>query len=588
MSLSVCNKIWRTRSWDKKQAALLAQQCNLPLPIAAILLQRGLSEPEKIHKFLRPSLDELPNPFLMKDMRQGIEILLRAITHKLPVIIYGDYDVDGTTGIAVLAHFLKHLDVTVHCCQPDRLIDGYGLHNHLIEKANQEIVNQGLPGRGVLITVDCGISDCEEVAFAKSIGLQVIVTDHHQPPANVPPAEAVINPWQPGCQFPFKDLAGVGVAFYLTMALRSHLVKKGIWTTQNAPKLKELLDLVAIGTIADMMPLTETNRILVKAGLEVLQRTEKTGLKALLQVCGLQGKKIKADDIAFQVAPRLNAPGRILGTGLSLELLMTESTATADELASKIDRTNQSRRKQGDALFESGLELAHQQVDSGRKSIVVVGEDWHPGLIGIAATKLAKHFGRPTIAITKNDAIYRGSGRSMPGCNLYEVIKKIANLLENYGGHESAVGLGIKPEYLEIFSEQFEAAVKEQLTEDIQFQDVTIDWHFETQDRIDQNLMQWFNLLGPFGQGNPEPIFSVSMDTLDNKRIVGADHLKFIIRMLTGNDINGIGFQFGKLLPLLNENGSKENLFAFTVKHNTFNGKGEWQAQAVDFLFAKT
>ncbi|MDH3392750.1 MAG: single-stranded-DNA-specific exonuclease RecJ, partial [Desulfobulbaceae bacterium] len=422
-------KKWRYRpSEDERLAGELAASIGVPEVIGALLLQRGIDTPTAAQSFLWPTLALLPSPMLMKDMDKAVCLLAAAIRAEQQIVIYGDYDVDGVTGVAVLALFLKELGVQCSCCQPSRLDHGYGFSAELIENASQNTT---------VVTVDCGISDRVEVARAKEMGVTVIVTDHHQPPAELPEADAILNPLQPGCAFPFKQLAGVGVAFYLAMGLRAHLVESGFFAEQaEVPNLKEFLDLVAIGTICDMTPLTDANRIMTIAGIEVLAATKRPGLQHLFKIANITGSQVNAEDIGYRIGPRLNAPGRLGAPEMALELLLCDDDAQAETLAKRIDNINQERQEIVRQVAEEATVKASVRITDGANSLVLYDKDWHGGVLGIVASRLVDEMGRPTILLAMDkQGLLKGSGRSVDGFDLHEALAGCADLLESYGGH---------------------------------------------------------------------------------------------------------------------------------------------------------
>lgn len=573
-------KKWLLRNWDNDAAQTIASDLNIHPTIASILVQRGFGNAAEARSFLYPTLSDLASPFLMKGMNEAVVLISDAMVNRIPFIIYGDYDVDGATGIAVLALFLKKLGQDVICCQPNRLIDGYGFHADLIRK------KRGRAEKYVVITVDCGITDVDEVREVKKMGCSVIVTDHHAPSSILPPADAIINPLQSGCRFPFKYPAGVGVAFYLIMGLRSHLNEKGFWKGGDVPNLKELLDLVAVGTISDMVPLKSINRVLVKAGLEVLSTTNNLGLRSLMAVSGVNPLRISAEDVSFRLGPRINAAGRIGDPGKALELLTTDSATRAKELAGELDFQNNQRKTLGKDVYDAALTIAEDQVQSGVNGLVVSGDDWHPGVIGIVASRLMNRFYRPVIVLTTVDGVAKGSGRSVADLNLLEVIRSCEELLKGFGGHKNAAGLSMLPENIQSFTKRFDSIVKEMVSEEDLAPKLTIDTIVNSDEILNKSFLDDFCKLGPFGMGNPEPVFkSVNSWQIRNPYVVGTDHLKFFLRE-NGSILNAIGFGFGNLVSSLKTDPNAE--LAFNLRLNEFKGKTEWQINMVDIRTVST
>lgn len=568
------SKKWCHREQDDSLCETIATECGLPKSIAALLMHRGLESPEQIDSFFNATLADLPSPFLMKGMNEAVKIIHEAILEQRPIFIYGDYDVDGTTGIAVLAIFLRDLGLNVHCYQPNRLTDGYGLHSSFLKLMQEAADNRA----GVLITVDCGISDIEVIQEAKQLGFTIIVTDHHRPPAILPSADTILNPVQSDCDFPFKQLAGVGVSFYLTMGLRSYLAEKGFWETKEPPNLKELLDLVALGTVSDMVQLQGVNRILTKAGLEILNTKIRPGIIKLCKVSGINGKEITAEDIGYRLAPRINAAGRIGDPGRALELLITNDENRAQQLASELDKENSKRKALGDQVYKEASAIAHDLLKQGKKCLIIGDENWHPGVIGIAASRLLNQFHRPTIIFSISDELAKGSGRSVSAINMHAILEECEDILVEYGGHKAAAGLSIKNENINKFKELFEEKVSETISEENLKPTVWIDQQVTNGEIYKKPFMDWYLRLEPFGMGNAEPVFT-SSGQIKNPKVVGQNHLKFSWKE-NGSFHEGIGFDLGPLLPQINNNGEAE--IAFTLHRNYFRGKEEWQLQIAD------
>lgn len=567
-------KKWCYRKPDEILCKAIAAELNIPRSITSILMHRGLENSQQIDSFFNATLADLPSPFLMKGMNEAVKIIHEAIVEKRPVFIYGDYDVDGTTGIAVLAIFLRDLGLDVHCYQPNRLTDGYGLHSKYLELMQKEAVNRA----GALVTVDCGISDIEVIQEAKQLGFTVIVTDHHRPPAVLPPADAILNPVQNDCEFPFKHLAGVGVSFYLIMGLRSYLAEKGFWDSKGPPNLKELLDLVALGTVSDMVQLQGVNRILVKAGLEALSTTNRLGISKLCKVSGINGKEITAEDIGYRLAPRINAAGRIGDPGRALELLITTDAKRAEQIAKELDNENNQRRSFGDQVFNEASEIARELVSQGKKCLIIGSENWHPGVIGIAASRLLNRFYRPTIIFSIAAEFAKGSGRSVSALNMHAILEECEGILVEYGGHKAAAGLSLRKENINTFKELFEKKVSEKISNEDLKPTVWIDQQVTNGEIYKKPFLDWYLRLEPFGIGNAEPVFT-SSGQIKNPKVVGQNHLKFSWKD-NGSFYEGIGFDLGPLLSQINNNDTAE--IAFNLRRNYFRGKEEWQLQIAD------
>lgn len=574
---------WQQLAWDQEETARLAQELALSPAIAAMLLQRGHTTADEARRFLHPSLQDLPSPFLLKGMTTAVAMVREACVLRQPVLVYGDYDVDGTSGAAVLGIFLKRLGLVVHFCQPNRLTDGYGLQPHLLQEMHAAFFQNLAPQGGLLITVDCGITDHQPVSLARELGFKVLITDHHQPPPMAVPAHCIINPWQQGCDFPFKHLAGVGVAFYLIMGVRSHLAKAGFWAEgAGPPNLRDYLDLVALGTVADMVPLVGVNRILVKAGLLELEKAVRPGVFALLQKAGADNRRLEAEDISFRLGPRLNAAGRMGDPSRALALLLTEDSREGERLAVELDDENRRRKETENELLQQTLgELAKD--DELGPAVVLSGTGWHAGIIGIVAAKLMHTVYRPVILLSLKDGMARGSARSIPGIDLFSALQQCAALLESFGGHANAAGLSIKTSNIQSFKNKFSEIISTILTEDLLNPKLGIDWVFDEETNLDAKFARDYFLLAPFGQGNARPVLAGPTGRCMHKlRVVGDNHLRF---QWPGAkpEMGGIGFRFGQFKERL---ASESGLLAFSLHRNVFQGRERAEMQVEDICLA--
>jgi len=578
---SFSNKAWFFPQTEAQVVDNLKSSLNISVPAANILAQRGFMLPSEAHDFLYPSLQTLPSPFLMKGMQEAVELIFQGISDEKPIIIYGDYDVDGVTATAVLIKFLTEIEVNCRSCHPDRFKNGYGLKASLVE----EMVPNG---QGIVITVDCGISDFTEVERLVQAGWQVIVTDHHQPPDQLPKAHVILNPWQDGCQFPSKDLAGVGVSFYLVMGLRNYLHQKGYWPPdQTPPNLKKILDLVAVGTISDMVPLRTINRVLAKAGLEVLTNTENPGLIELLALCHFQpGQNLNHEDISFQIGPRLNAAGRMGDANRASTLLYSEDKHLVRYLAEVIQQENIARRDLTSKLVIEAMKVVEVQAAQDYPCLIIHGQDWHLGLLGIIASRLVDQFSKPVI-VFGGIGILKGSARSIPGVNIHETMAVCAEKIIEYGGHSSAAGLSIKETDLASFAKMANASVQEQLLGDVAPSSLSVNFVI-TGETAFADLETLCTLLAPFGQGNPEPIFTTEKPCrLRNMQVIGKEknHLRFLVSWdgLAGRWLDGIGFGFAEVIETA-INGEARLHLAFSIKENRFNGQTKPQITLHDVL----
>ncbi|MBN2538449.1 MAG: single-stranded-DNA-specific exonuclease RecJ [Deltaproteobacteria bacterium] len=563
---------WKFPNTNIGAQCLLFGELGISSIVSQILINRGITTLDEAKKFLFPSLEQLHNPFLMKDMKRGVDRIIVGISRNEKLVVYGDYDADGITSTVILVKFLREIHENTTYYIPGRIEEGYGLSKTAIDTFRED-------GIKLIITVDCGISNHEEIAYAISSGIDVIVTDHHEIPDIIPDCSAVINPHRSDCQFPFKSLAGVGVAFNLLIALRGKLRNLDFWKDRKYPNLREYLDLVAIGTIGDIVPLVEENRILSKIGLGVANNTKRVGLKALISICDMRDKPISSESAAFRLIPRINAAGRIGSPEDAVELLLTEDEGQAEMLAQRLDSYNRDRQAMEKIIFDEILEEINTSIDISKAySLVFSSHEWHPGIIGIVASKLVDRFYRPAILISIQDGIGKGSGRSILEFNLYEGLeKRCSSLLLSYGGHRYAAGISIREEDIEKFSKILSKAVREEIGDEMLVPETAIDALCDL-DEIDYNLVSQIEMLAPFGSMNPEPILCAKGIQLSNLATVGNNHLKM---SANGNHAHydTIWFNKGHLSSLLF--GSTADI-AFIPQVNHWNGKSSIQLKIKD------
>ena len=531
-------KRWRVREPELVLQKTLAASLNISTITSQLLINRGISDIQQAERFLSSTLSDIRSPLGMKGMKEGVERVLKALHNKEKIAIYGDYDVDGITSTSILLMFLKSAGANVSYYIPERIAEGYGLNADAISK---------LAERGVtlLITVDCGISDHAELKLAKELGMDVIVTDHHEVPDYLPPAYAIINPKQSGCPFPFKNLAGVGVAFNFIIALRASLRDEGFWKEKEVPNLKEYLDLVALGTIADVVPLVDENRIFVKYGLMELTASTKPGIIALKEVSGLNDVPINAGMVGYRLAPRINAAGRV-GKGVDgVRLLTSESYDEAASIAKLLDDGNKERQGLEEVILREATGMVESGLISDRKSIVLASESWHPGVIGIVASRIAEKYYRPTVMIAIKDGIGKGSARSIHSFMLYEGLKECSHLLNEFGGHDYAAGLSINEENIEKFREAFERVASGKLSDEDMLPEMDIDAAMDLNE-VTEALINELDNLAPFGEANPEPLLCSTGLGIADCKVVGNNHLK--MRVKQGRTVrDAIGFGMGNL-----------------------------------------
>lgn len=573
--------------FSAEQAKKIAQDLGVSENIIRILALRGLSDIPDINNFLAPSLHQLPRPNIMKGMDEAVTLLLEeGLRLQKPVTVFGDFDADGVTSTAVLSMFFTELGIRLHTYIPDRLTEGYGLNSMAVRKIHDSNMQQWGEA-GILLTADCGISDADVVCEAQKLGFKVIITDHHTPPEKLPQADAILNPLQYGCPFPCKDLAGVGVAFYLILGLRSELVTNAHWPEDKIPNLKSYMDLVAIGTVADQVPVIGCNRIIVRAGLEVLNQAARIGLQKLLDKAKNHGNGVTVEDIAFRIAPRINAVGRIGSAHKAVKLITTRIPEEAQQFAAELEEANNSRKSIESDIFAEAASMVSPQVLAAANSLVLYKHDWHQGVLGIVASRLCDQFNRPTILLTDTQQeeidegilkLVKGSGRSVEGIDIHKAVSSCQEMLKRFGGHTGAVGLTLPADNIESFRQRFDASINAQSEKRSTVPSLFIDMQTTVNDLSDPEFLAAYTALAPFGSGNPEPVFCLKSQKLSTPKVVGTNHLRFTL-MENGRSLNGIGFGFGDLLPA-----AQNNLMdlACTLRLNSFMGQEKWEINLLD------
>jgi single-stranded-DNA-specific exonuclease len=519
-------------------AARLARALGLHPLAARVLAVRGYVAPGQAEAFLAARLEDLPDPSSMKGMPAAVERLVRAVEGGERIACYGDYDVDGVTSTALLAGFLRAAGADVVTYVPHRLVEGYGLNVAAVEKLAAD-------GVRLLVSLDCGITAASEVRAATALGVDAVVVDHHTVPVELPAAAAILNPHQAGCAYPTKDLAAVGVTFALLMALRRALRERGRFgAARPEPNLKDALDLVALGTVADVVPLVGANRVLVRWGLEALAKSRRPGVRALKNVAGIaEGTPVTAGQVGFRLGPRINAAGRLDDAGRGVRLLLTADPAEAEALAAELDRENQARQEIERRILAEAIDDAAARVRAGARGLVLARDGWHAGVVGIVASRIAERFHRPAVLVAMAGGEGKGSGRSVEGFHLYDALAACAPHLARFGGHRHAAGVTVERARLDAFRGAFEAHAGARLAEDDLVPRCRIDgWVAEgdVTERAAEDLAR----LGPFGAGHPEPVFALR-GAAARARTVGAEgaHLKFALGRL-----DAIGFGMGDRL----------------------------------------
>lgn len=555
-------KKWETYNVDNKNVEEIAKKNNISLLLARILVNRGVDTEEKIKKFLYPSLDDLYNPYMLNDMEIAVKRIEEAIERNEKITIYGDYDVDGITSVTILKQFLDEQNIDVDYYLPNRLNEGYGLNNAALQKIKDR-------GTKLLITVDCGISAYEEIEFAKSIDIDVIVTDHHECPAILPNALAVIDPKRDDSTYPFNSLAGVGVTFKLIHALALKM---------NLPKENYLkfLDIVCMGTVADIVPLVEENRVIVKYGLEYIKNTSNVGLKALIAVSGYSS--IDSSAISFGLAPRINACGRMGEAETALKMLLTNDEAEAVNIANMLQEKNKERQEVEKGIMQDAVNKIEAEKMYEDNIIIVGSENWFHGVIGIVASKITEAYYKPSILVCFEDGNGKGSGRSIDGFDLHEALNCCSEHLKKYGGHEMAIGLSIEKEKFSEFKNAIVKYANEKITEEY-LPVIKIDSEINMRDATGKTIEE-LKLLEPYGECNMPPIFMYKNIKVDSVRTLSNDkHLKLNVK--EGNIVfDAIAFNMGDKKDSIRMGDKVDILFHLEV--NRFNGRETIQLNVKD------
>lgn len=559
------NKKWEINKPDEEKVKKIENSHQINNLLAKILVNRGITEEHEIEQFLNPTRKDFYNPYLMPDMEKAVERILKAIENKEKVLIYGDYDVDGITSVTVLKSFLEERGLKIDEYIPNRLDEGYGLNKIAVEKiANEKYT--------LMITVDCGISAIEEVKYANELGIEVIVTDHHEPGEKLPEAIAIVDAKRKDNKYPFRNLAGVGVVFKLIQAISQKL-------NLEEKEFLKYLDIISIGTISDIVPLVDENRVIVKLGLRLVEQTKNLGLKTILQASGYQ--KVDSTTISFGIAPRINACGRMGHQEEALKLFLSNNKDEVNELAEKLNEYNRQRQEKEKQIFLEALEkISKEEID--KNSIMVIdGENWHHGVIGIVASKITEMYFKPSILLCYEGNEGKGSGRSIPGFDLHEVLSKCEENLEKFGGHSMAIGLSVKKDKLEDLRKKLDKIAKEKQIDKI-VPILKIDAQVDLKD-INMEIVESLKKLEPFGEENKVPLFVFKNLKIDSIRALSeGKHIKLTLRQDNNNLINAMGFNLGELA---NEYkiGDKVDIVG-SLEINKFNGEESIQILLKDMM----
>ncbi len=560
------HKKWEYYDSNNEKIEKICNEFNISKLLATILVNRGLEKEDDIRVFLEPTREDFHNPYLMPDMEIAVERIMKAIENREKIMIYGDYDVDGITSITVLQKFLTQIGLQVENYIPNRLDEGYGLNRQAIENIAKD-------GYKLMITVDCGISGIDEIEYANSLGIETIITDHHEPLEQLPNAIAVIDAKRKDNKYPFNQLAGVGVVFKFIQAIGKKL------NLEEKEYLK-YLDLVCVGTISDIVPLVDENRVIAKLGLKLINVTKNLGLKSLIKSAGYA--QVDSSTISFGVAPRVNACGRMGHEQEALAIFLSEDEKEVEMLSDKLNQYNRIRQDTEKNIVKEAMEEIAKNGEDKKNVIVLGKKGWHHGVIGIVASKITDMYFKPSILVTFEDGVAKGSGRSVPGYDLHDALCKSSKYLDKYGGHEMAVGLSMKEENFEEFKKEFEKIAEGSNLKDIQ-QVIYIDGVITAKD-INIEKVNELSKLEPYGEGNKMPLFAYKGLKINSIRaLTEGKHLKLTLKD-ENIIVNAIGFNMGYMIDdfLI---GDKVDIVG-VLETNTFNGTTTVQINLKDIMKA--
>lgn len=553
-------KRWRLLDLpDEKAVLVLADSLTISNILAKLLIQRNITTFFEAKSFFRPSIEDIHDPYLMDEMEKAALRVIESITNNERICIYGDYDVDGTCSASLLYMFLKELGANVEVYIPNRLEEGYGISLESIDKFNEKNVN-------LLISVDCGITAVEEVEYAKKFNIETIICDHHQPKEKIPDALAVLDPIKPGCSYPFKFLSGAGVAFKLARAVADRIGR--------SDEVFQYLDLVALAAAADIVPLIDENRILVKQGIELINTNPRPGIRALIKIARMEPGNLSAGRIVFTLAPRINAVGRMGDAMRAVELFTAKTKEEAEKTAIVLEKENIARRKIDEMTFSHAIELLHEKIDlENDVGIVLHDENWHPGVIGIVASRMVEKYHRPSVMLTTIDGVAKGSARSIPGFDIYSSIEECKDLLLQFGGHKAAAGLAMELDKIDIFRTRFNESLKKRLNNELITPEIKINTEISFSE-ITPKFIRILDQFAPFGPGNMRPVFlSHNVGFTSPPRIVGKNHLIATLSQ-SGSDkvFDSIGFNLGEFVNLIDYKNSLLDI-VYTIEQISREGK---------------
>jgi len=553
---------------DASAVSILASTLGISEPIARLLIHRGYDNADAAKQFLRPRLGQLHDGVAMKSLDTAVERLARAVRGGELIMIHGDYDVDGICSTTLLMRAIRGFGGNVAPFIPNRMTDGYdvgpaGVH-HAIDM-----------GAKVVVTCDCGTSALEPVAALNAAGIDVVISDHHLSRGEMAPSLALLNPRRPDCEYPDKDLAAVGVAFKLALALAHELKVSDafIW---------KMLDLVALATVADVAALRGENRVFVRYGMKMISETENLGLRALLRSSGMDGKPLTAGRIGFTLAPRLNAAGRLGHALRGVELLLTDSEHEANVIARELEELNQRRQSLDRATLDEARAMAEPMVKNGAIGLVLAKEGWHPGVVGIVASRIVEEFCRPAVLVAMDGATGKGSGRSVGGFDLHSALGECADLLLRFGGHRAAAGVTVAADKLDAFTRRFDEVARARLSIDDLVPELRVDAEIElNQDTLDmESMLRHFE---PFGVGNPSPVFAArNVTVVAAPRVVGRDGLKLTLLGRSGTQLEAIGWGMAAMAPSISAGSALD--VAFRLERDEYRGVSRLQARLADVV----
>jgi single-stranded-DNA-specific exonuclease len=563
------DKRWKILTADEQEVSALQQALKINPILSKILVQRGLNTFDKAKSFFRPQLTDLHSPWLMKDMELAVNRIFQAFERKEKILVFGDYDVDGTTSVASMYQFLKAQYEAVDFYIPHRYKEGYGVSKLGIDHAKEN-------GFELIISLDCGIKSVELIAYAKELGIDFIVCDHHLPDNELPVAVAILNPKQPGCNYPYKELCGCGVGFKLMQALAEKL------TLPDSSYL-QFLDLVATAIAADIVPMTGENRVMAFYGLKKVNEDPCAGIKALMQLAAVQ-KEMHINSLVFVIAPRVNAAGRMDDAKKAVQLFIEKDPQRALEFAEMLHSDNTDRKEADSNITEEALALLRNDDVSDRKTTVVFKEHWHKGVVGIVASRLIESYYRPTIVLTKSGDVIAGSARSVAGFNLYEAIHECREHLLGYGGHFAAAGMTLLPEKVEAFSLKFEEVVSRIIHPELLIPEIVIDSEVNFTE-LKESFYNIICQMEPFGPENLRPLFVArNVKEAGFSKIVKEQHIRFVVKQ-NGITFTGIGFNLATRFHLLQMNHPLD--IVFTLDINEWQGTKTLQLKVVDFRLSE-